>query len=96
MTTPVVAGERCEHPGCERIGSECYLPDTSPENPPDAIYCAEHAHGAGFCHGCGNFWGGVESFEFSPSRLCDDCRSSERRDIARDDDEEDEPWWEPR
>jgi hypothetical protein len=37
-------------------------------------YCGDHIHDKGFCWGCGQFWGGVESFEFSPHGLCPNCQ----------------------
>lgn len=36
-------------------------------------YCMEHAHSNGFCWGCRVAWGGVESFDFNPIGLCDNC-----------------------
>jgi hypothetical protein len=31
---------------------------------PDFYYCAHHAKHAGFCICCGEFWAGIESFDF--------------------------------
>jgi hypothetical protein len=37
-------------------------------------YCQYHAYLNGFCSCCGDFWGGIESFEFeNPSHLCENC-----------------------
>jgi len=37
-------------------------------------YCYDHAVKSGFCLGCGGFFAGVESFDFSSHRgWCDDC-----------------------
>lgn len=40
-------------------------------------YCAEHAKENGYCFGCGNFWAGNESFDFSSSIYCENCREEE-------------------
>lgn len=80
---------RCEEEGCDWEGTPCYYPDNPiygldyPEGgppaefEPDHHYCAQHAYRAGFCFGCGSFWGGVESFDFgNPSHLCENCRAN--------------------
>lgn len=37
-------------------------------------YCFEHAKKSGFCLGCGGFFAGVESFDFSEVEgFCSDC-----------------------
>lgn len=51
----------CQEPGCTNSGSECFYPDS---NRPDYYYCCTHAWKYGFCYGCGEFYGGVEQFEF--------------------------------
>ncbi len=53
---------------CKQPGNECRLPDDSRE-----WYCWEHMHDQGFCPGCGNFWAGVESFDFSRTGYCENC-----------------------
>lgn len=63
---------QCEHPGCQNTGLACFFPGS---DEPGCYYCAEHIHGAGFCWGCGNFWGGVETFDFDRRGLCDNCRT---------------------
>lgn len=72
----------CTETGCASEGVECFFPDHVYPHPPDAILCWEHIQHSGFCRGCGRFWGGVESFEFSRSKLCDDCQHE--ADIADD------------
>ena len=62
----------CEHEGCKEPGLACFLPDD--QDAPSYFYCRDHAQEGGFCSACGNFWGGVESFEFDPDGLCDNCR----------------------
>lgn len=67
----------CEEEGCGKPGLPCWLPDldgTKVYDAPDAYYCQAHIEATGFCSGCGHFWGGVESFDFDPQHLCDNCR----------------------
>lgn len=87
--------ECCEHEGCGADGNPCWLPteaymislyDQTDLPDPDAWYCAQHAHAHGFCWSCGQFWAGVESFDFgNPTQLCDNCRSQYEDDTG-------EPW----
>lgn len=51
----------CQEPGCTNSGSECFFPDSVK---PDHYYCCSHAYKHGFCYGCGEFYGGIEQFEF--------------------------------
>jgi len=37
-------------------------------------YCADHCQKNGFCYGCGEFWAGSESFDFSRNGLCSNCK----------------------
>ncbi len=63
---------RCQHPGCWRKGTPCYLEGYNEE--PDYYYCNEHIASEGFCSICGQFWAGCESFDFSPVRgVCENC-----------------------
>lgn len=75
----------CEHEGCTSPGEPCWLPD-DPEDAPSCHYCVEHMHDGGFCPGCRLFWGGVESFEFRASGLCDNCASQEEAEDEHADD----------
>jgi hypothetical protein len=77
----------CEHDGCNRPGDPCWLGD-DPDDAPSFYFCPEHAHVEGFCRGCGGFFGGIESFDFSPSGLCETCEV----DPGGDDPDEDEDW----
>lgn len=61
-------GPICGVRECLNFGNECRLPDDSRE-----WYCYEHMRDQGFCPGCGNFWAGVESFDFSRSGYCENC-----------------------
>lgn len=73
----------CEHDGCQRQAIRCRLPN-------DVIryFCVEHAPEYGFCYLCGEFWGGIESFDFGPG-YCENCA------MERDDDDwEDYDEWE--
>lgn len=71
---------KCQHEDCENEGLECFLPayDTgtfrTEATEPDEYFCSEHCHEHGYCWGCGEFWAGVESFDFNPLGLCDNCR----------------------
>lgn len=58
-----------------------YEQTDSPE--PDYWYCPKHAHENGFCVSCGQFWAGVESFDFNnPAGLCDNCRDQWEADTG--------------
>lgn len=70
---------RCSHDGCWRRGTECFLPDNE-NGKPDDYACVDHAHIMGYCRMCGQFWGGIESFDFRPSGLCDHCHDQMRSD----------------
>jgi hypothetical protein len=61
---------RCWHPGCRRPASACYLSKNVPRGNIE-YYCYEHASRHGYCPGCGEFWGGIGSFEFNG--WCDHC-----------------------
>jgi len=68
----------CQHNGCLNVGMQCHLTAYTDDYKPLGKvywYCAEHCHEEGFCWVCGEFWGGVEAFEFSKSSLCENCRS---------------------
>ena len=67
---------QCEHPGCTMAGDACFM-DTEREEANDVsgYYCSEHAKDYGFCYICGQFWGGIESFEFLHPGVCDNCHA---------------------
>lgn len=80
-------GPICGVQGCRQWGNPCWLPDDD-WNKPSSHYCYDHMHNQGFCPGCGNFWAGVESFDFSRSGYCENCAG----DAGLDDDDSD--YWE--
>lgn len=72
---------RCAEAGCWRKGMDCYLPDGVP-GVPDEWVCWEHAHKAGYCRSCGCFNGGIESFDFGRSGLCESCEDQWKCDMG--------------
>lgn len=75
--------ELCEHGGCRRRGQPCYI--TADDSEPDGFYCAEHAQEHGFCSMCGQFWGGIEEFDFG-NGVCPNCREYMDKDLGYWDD----------
>ena len=79
--------QTCQHEGCNRQDTtrchlHLYTGGTIIE-----YYCAEHCQQHGYCWLCGEFYGGIGSFEYSKSGLCPDCRdqlASESGDGERD------------
>ena len=86
----------CNHEGCDSTDvTACFLPDNETDTP-DEHYCATHAHEHGWCWGCGQFWGGVESFDFGSyygnvAGLCDNCSDAVKDDFDDFDDDDYEP-----
>lgn len=54
-------------------------------------YCPEHCQKNGYCWGCGEFWAGSESFDFSRSGLCSNCAGDP--DLNDDIDEEEDGYY---
>lgn len=91
----------CEYPGCELEGYACWLPEAQAYTEidgqrfplPDEWLCEEHRPLHGYCAICGDFWGGVESFEISGH--CDACQAELDYENARDygDEPDDELEW---
>lgn len=79
---------KCQEKGCENSGEPCRLVD---DDGKDLIfwYCSEHSQQNGFCFGCGEFWGGSESFDFGPG-WCPNCAP----EFEDDDDEYEPEGWE--
>ena len=77
---------KCEHPCCNANAIPCRLND--PETNKDVIcfYCPEHAFINGFCSCCGEFWGGIESFDIG-SGICENCLESVDDDFIGGDEE---------
>lgn len=65
--------EPCGHEGCVEWAIPCFLPGGEA---PHEWLCGTHAAGAGYCSACGEFWGGVESFDVGPG-ICQNCRETE-------------------
>jgi hypothetical protein len=75
---------KCWQKDCENKGEPCILRGDSNES--DSIYwfCSEHSQRHGFCFGCGEFWGGTESFDFGPG-YCSNCASEFEEEVYEDD-----------
>jgi hypothetical protein len=69
---------RCQHRGCGENSQlvACYLPDDDPNGRPTELLCPDHAAEHGYCCVCGQFWSGIESFDFEHPGLCDNCFDS--------------------
>jgi hypothetical protein len=86
-------GPACGERDCKEFGDSCWLPDGSEE-----FYCYKHMRDQGYCPGCGRFWAGVESFDFSRSVYCENCADQLREDdwdedlYEWDDDPRADPW----
>lgn len=97
MTAIRKSKHQCQHKGCIKTNViPCYLP--SHQGPFDYYHadtwlCPEHCLEEGFCCGCGQFWAGIESFDFSSTGLCDNCQAEAEHDD--DDSDDDYPFgWE--
>lgn len=69
---------RCQEGGCTTKEGEAdvyEVPDTKGEPPVFDYYCSAHATKAGYCVGCGGFYGGIESFELEG--MCENCIEDE-------------------
>ena len=81
MSTTRKSKRQCQHKDCIKTNVvPCYLPSyTGPVdyNHADTWLCPEHCQQEGFCWGCGQFWAGIESFDFSPTGLCDNCKDED-------------------
>lgn len=78
---------KCQKEGCTNLGMECLVPldYTKPIEEQEQqleYYCSEHCYENGYCWMCGQFWGGVERFEFDQSHLCENCRSEIDAEMA--------------
>ncbi|MBD2771190.1 hypothetical protein [Iningainema tapete] len=84
---------KCQHPGCSGENTTaCFLPDNTTDKP-DYYYCVKHAPQEGFCYCCGQFWAGVERFDFAGfyggiKGLCENCDSSIRASLGEFDDDD--------
>lgn len=78
---------------CKTEGVECRLRDVQAgeavtDQTVIEYFCGEHAHAAGYCRCCGDFWGGVSAFDFNPSGLCPHCQDQIDADFSEPGDEE--------
>jgi len=84
----------CMEDGCWiRHTTACFMPDY--DNPhddgkPDYYYCSKHASRF-FCRICGQFWAGIESFNFMHSGLCDNCYDQIEHDFRDEYDDDYDP-----
>lgn len=80
---------KCEQEGCEDTNTIlCHLHDYEQDKELTWHYCPKHAEENGFCVSCGDFWGGIESFEFVHPGLCDNCHSDIQAELAEFEDED--------
>ena len=79
----------CQSPGCQEEAIECRI---KPGSVVDDHLCPQHASEAGYCACCGDFWAGVNSFDFAKSGLCEHCEAeleAESEEIDDDDIDDD-------
>jgi hypothetical protein len=76
----------CQHAGCDSPAViRCALPNEGPSAEPEfEFFCCIHTQEHGYCWNCGQFFGGIESFDFDEAGLCDECEAEMRRDDADD------------
>lgn len=81
---------QCQAEGCNKPGKMFEVPDEywhedESDYPVDfERFCEKHAFEAGYCWICGQFWGGVESFDFGKSGLCENCAFTVQQDMEGD------------
>ena len=81
--------QRCKHPG-EPCWLSGYAEEDNNQSEPYEYLCGKHMFAHGYCPGCGQFWGGIESFEFSRYHLCDNCEDDLRSELEE---EMDDDYW---
>jgi hypothetical protein len=94
--------DTCQRCGAIKNGTvNCYLPEPARfqgteyhwvERTPDERLCCDCAPMLGYCRSCGEFWGGVESFEFLHPGLCDHCYDEIRQDMYEFEPEDEYAW----
>jgi hypothetical protein len=73
---------RCTNCRQIKLCTLCYLPDTVREHcPPDEVLCYDCLENNCYCRSCGEFWGGIDSFEFTHPGLCDHCHDAIQSDF---------------
>lgn len=81
----------CTVEGCPHPAIPCWLPDSDyGVDDPDDLLCADHCAEQGYCWGCGRFYAGMESFDFNPRGLCENCAD----EFAKPDEDEAAFYWE--
>lgn len=74
----------CEEEGCTNEGDPCYM--NFCDTQANGYYCDDHAHDNGFCPMCNYFYAGIESFDFSPNGLCEQCQDQLADELGEYDD----------
>lgn len=86
---------QCRHPGCQDQAISCTIYDHDLDKEIIEWYCPEHAPEYGYCCLCGQFWGGIEAFEFAPiPGLCPNCCDQVESDCDDDNYENEDDWLE--
>lgn len=83
----------CDKEGCDKDGWPGWTIWGDEE--PVGWTCDDHAYEQGFCPVCHNFLAGLESFDFSPAKMCTDCFEELQFEMGEFDeewDEEDYEW----
>lgn len=82
----------CQEPGCTTGYEvvECRCRGEGGAEDLVEYYCTEHCQKHGYCWGCGEFWAGVEMFDFEPSGLCEHCKEEIGAEVEEWDEERDE------
>lgn len=79
-------GHRCQyHEDCTSWDTLACVMDNDDKDP--MWLCPEHAFALGHCSVCGQFWGGIESFDFGPG-YCEHCKSDVESDCYDPDDDD--------
>jgi len=90
-----VQRERCQKAHCPDRAVACYLPNSyGRDRKPDEMLCARHAWLSGYCRSCGEFWGGINSFDFLNGGLCDFCFDEIQNDIDLESCDGEDGFWE--
>lgn len=77
---------QCEHKGCTSEDTiRCVSFDYDMGEDIDYYYCGDHVTDHGFCWMCGQFWAGVDAFDFDPGGLCPNCRDDVDAENCEDD-----------
>lgn len=83
---------KCQHENCTEEGTPCFFPDNETETP-DEYFCTEHAFDQGYCYLCGQFFSGIERFDFPETYggirgLCESCDDEIKTELEEYDEEE--------